>query len=81
MHRESEQYRFALIEGYRITLSRLEEQFKDKAVNLEEMETAVANQLSKKALCAPWRRSEAEREGCLEGMRLAANVFFRNIGR
>ena len=42
MNRESEQYRFARIEGYLITLARLEEQFKDTAVNLEEMEAAVA---------------------------------------
>ena len=47
MNRESEQYRFARIEGYRITLARLEEQFKDRAVNLEEMEAAVAEQLAK----------------------------------
>jgi hypothetical protein len=47
MHRESEQYRLALIEGYRITLSRLEEQFTDRAINLEEMEAAVSEQLAK----------------------------------
>ena len=42
MHLESEQYRFARVEGYIITLTRLQEQFEDTAVNLEEMETAVA---------------------------------------
>jgi hypothetical protein len=75
VHRESEQYRFALIEGYRITLSRLEEQFKDRAINLEEMEAAVSEQLAKETTCAVWRRSETERAGCREGVRLAALQF------
>jgi hypothetical protein len=75
MNRESEQYRFARIEGYRMTLSRLEERFKDSAVNVEEMEAAAAEQLSNRTLCAPWRRSEEERAGCHEGMRLAAVQF------
>jgi len=75
MHLESEQYRFARVEGYIITLARLQEQFEDTAVNLEEMETAVAGQLAKENLCAPWRTSETERAGCREGMRLAAHEF------
>ena len=75
MHRESEQYRFARIEGYLITLARLQEKFEDRAVNLEEMEAAVAEQLAKENLCAPWRTSETERAGCREGMRLAAHEF------
>jgi len=75
MHRESEQYRFARIEGYIITLARLQEQFEDTAVNLEEMETAVVGQLAKENLCAPWRTSEIERAGCRAGMRLAAIHF------
>jgi len=75
MNREAEQYRFARIEGYRITLSRLGEQFRDKAVNLEQMEAAIDKQLAKETLCAPWRRSEAERAGCSEGMRQAALEF------
>jgi hypothetical protein len=75
MNRESEQCRFARIEGYRMTLTRREEQFNDRAVNLEEMEAVVAEQLAKRTLCAPWRRSETERAGCREGMRLAALQF------
>ncbi len=75
MNRKSEQYRFARIEGYRITLMRLEEQFKDSAVNLDKMETAVIEQLATENLCAPWRRSETERAGCREGMRLATIEF------
>ncbi|MFZ0745104.1 MAG: hypothetical protein WAM85_11900 [Terracidiphilus sp.] len=75
MHRESEQYRFARIDGFVITLARLREQFEDRAVNLEEMEAAVVEQLAKENLCAPWRTSEAERAGCRAGMRLAAIQF------
>jgi hypothetical protein len=75
MIRESEEYRFARIEGYSITLTRLEEQFKDRAVNLEKMEAAVIEQLAKENLCAPWRTSETERAGCRVGMRLAAIQF------
>jgi len=75
MHRESEQYRFARIEGYIITLARLQEKFEDRAVNLEDMEAAVVEQLAKENLCAPWRTSETERAGRREGMRLAAHEF------
>lgn len=75
MTRESEQYRFARIEGYLITLARLEEEFEDTAVDLEEMEAAVAKQLAKENLCAQWRTSESERAACREGMRLAALQF------
>lgn len=75
MNRESRPYRLARIEGYRITLNRLEEQFKDTAVSLDEMEAAVEKQLAKETLCTPWRKSETERAGCREGMRLAALRF------
>jgi hypothetical protein len=75
MDRESEQYRFARIEGYIIMLARLQEKFEDRAVNLEEMEASVVEQLAKENLCAPWRTSETERAGCREGMRLAALQF------
>ena len=75
MHRDSKQYRFARIEGYRITLARLKAQFKDRAINLEKMEAAVAEHLTQEGRCAPWRRSESERAGCREGMRLAALEF------
>jgi hypothetical protein len=75
MNRESEQYRFARVEAYHTTLAHLEKQFKDRAVNLEEMEAAVARELGRERLCAPWRKSENERAGCREGMRLAARQF------
>lgn len=75
MNRESKQYRFARMEGYIITLARLQEQFEDTAVNLDEMEAAVASHLAKENSCAPWRTSETERAGCREGIRVAARQF------
>ena len=72
---ESEQYRYARIEGYRITLAHLEDRFRDAAVNLEQMEAAVVEQLAEETLCAPWRTSKTERAGCRVGMRLAALQF------
>ena len=45
MDRESEQYRFASIEAYHTTMALLEQQFRDRAVNREEMEAAVAGNL------------------------------------
>ncbi|MGB6868818.1 MAG: hypothetical protein WBD93_04330 [Acidobacteriaceae bacterium] len=75
MNRESEQYRFARLEAYHATLAHLEEQFRDRAINLGEMEAAVAEHLGKEWLCAPWRKSESERAGCREGMRLAGLQF------
>lgn len=75
MDRESELYRFARVEGYRITMARLVEQFKDRTVNLEEMEDAVRSQLAGRALCTPWRRTEIDQAGCREGMRRAGLQF------
>lgn len=75
MDRESEPYRFARVEAYHATRACLEKQFSDRAVNLEEMEAAVARQLARETCCASWRRSEIERAGCREGMRLAALQF------
>jgi hypothetical protein len=75
MNRESEEYRLARIEAYRITLARLGNQFCDKAVNLEKMQEFAASELANEAHCAPWRQSETERAGCREGMRIAAAEF------
>ena len=75
MNRKSEEYRFARIEALHITLARLEGQFRDKAVNLDEMEAAADSELANEAPCAPWRQSEAERAGCREGVRLAVSHF------
>jgi hypothetical protein len=75
MNRESEEYRFARIEAYRITLARLGNQFCDKAVNLEKIQEFAASELANEADCAPWRQSETERAGCREGMQVAAAEF------
>jgi len=74
-NRESEHYRFARLEAYHAELAHLKEQFRDRAVNLGEMEAAVAEHLRQEWLCAPWRKSENERAGCREGMRLAGLQF------
>jgi len=76
MNRELEQYRFARIEGYRLTQSRLQEQFMEKAVDLDGLERTVRLELSTTAPLAPWRKSEMEQVGCREGRRLAALEFF-----
>ena len=76
MNREMEQYRFARIEGYRITHARLQEQFVDKGISFEALECAVALELAATLPCAPWRKSEIEQVACREGMRLAALEFF-----
>ena len=84
MNRESEEFRFARIEAYRITLARLGNQFCDKAVNLEKIQEFAASELTKEVHCAPWRQSETERAGCREGMRLAVIQFltqYRDIMR
>lgn len=76
MNRELEQYRFARIEGHRITRARLEAQFKDGIMNLDDLENAIAHQLTTDQPCAPWRKSEGEQAGCRDGRQLAALEFF-----
>ena len=77
MNAEFQQYRFARIEGHNITRARLEAQFKDGITNLNELEEAIAEQLTAEGTnCAPWRKSEIEQTAYREGMRLAALEFF-----
>ena len=76
MQREFQQYCLARIEGYRITRARLETQFKNRIISIDELENAVTQQLAVESTCAPWRTSEIERTGCREGSRLAALEFF-----
>jgi len=82
MHRESEQHRFALIEGYRITLSRLEEQFKDRAINLSKKWRQPSPINSRKKLLA---RRGADRKPSARAVAKACDLppfsFFRSIGR
>lgn len=76
MDHEFQQYRFARIEGQNITRARLEAQFKDGITGLEELEKAIEQQLTMEPTCTPWRKSETERAGCREGMRMAALEFY-----
>jgi len=77
MNAEFQQYRFARIEGHSITRARLEAQFKSGIADLEEFENAIAQQLAAEATnCAPWRKSEIEKSGYQDGMRMAALEFF-----
>jgi hypothetical protein len=76
MNREFQQYRFARIEGQKITRARLEAQFKDGIHDLQELEKAVEQQLTTETTCTPWRTSEVEQTGCREGMRMAALEFY-----
>ena len=77
MNAEFQRYRFARIEGHNITRARLEAQFRNGIADLEELEKAIANQLTAQLTnCAPWRKSEIEQTGCREGMRMAALEFF-----
>ena len=54
MNAEFQQYRFARIEGHNITRARLEAQFKNGITDLDELEKAIAQQLTAAAyeLCA-----------------------------
>ena len=76
MNREFQQYRFARIEAQNITRARLEAQFRDGITDPEQLEKAMEQQLTMEPTCTPWRKSEAERAGCREGMRMAALEFY-----
>ena len=77
MNAEFQQYRFARIEGHNITRARLEAQFTSGITDLDELENAIAKQLTAEPTnCARWRKSEIEQTGCREGMRMAALEFF-----
>ena len=77
MNAEFQQYRFARIEGHNVTRARLEAHFTNGINDLDELEKAIAQQLAAPATnCAPWRKSEIEKTGCQDGVRLAALEFF-----
>ena len=71
-----QQYRFARVEGRNITRTRLEAQFRDGITDLEELENAIEQQLTRAPMCTPWRKSEVEQIGSDEGMRMAALEFY-----
>jgi hypothetical protein len=81
MIREFEQYRFARIEGRNVTRARLQSQFKDGINDLDELEKAIALELTMETPCAPWRKSEIEQIGCRDGMRRAIHEFFGELRR
>jgi hypothetical protein len=81
MNREFEQYRFARIEGRNVTRARLQSQFKDGINDLDELEKAIALELTMETPCTPWRKSEIEQIGCREGTRLAIHEFFGELRR
>ena len=81
MNREFEQYRFARIEGRNVTRARLQIQFKDGINDLDELEKAIALELTMETPCVPWRKSEIEQIGCREGGRLAIHEFLRELRR
>jgi hypothetical protein len=69
-------YRFALIEAKNITRARLEAEFRDGIASANALEKAIERQLTKEQSCTPWRTTEAEQRGSLEGMRMAALEFY-----
>jgi hypothetical protein len=81
MNREFQQYRFAWIEAHNIAGARLESQFKDGINDLDELEKAIALELTMETPCTPWRKSEIEQIGCREGTRLAIHEFFGELRR
>ena len=77
MNAEFQRYRFAKIEGQNVTRARLEAQFKNRITDLDELENAIAKQLTAEPTnCAPWRETEMEQTGCREGIRMAALEFY-----
>lgn len=76
MNLEFQQYRFARIEAQNITRARLEAQFKDDVNDPDEFARAIERLLTMKPTCTPWRNSEVEQAGSLDGMRMAALEFY-----
>lgn len=69
-------YRFAWIEAKNITRARLEAEFRDGIVSTSAFEKAIERRLTGEQSCTPWRVTEAEQRGSLEGMRMAALEFY-----
>ena len=74
MDQEFREYRFARIEGHRITQARLQAKFKNGISDLDSLETAIEQVLTDEA--GPWRTGDIEQEGFREGARLAALDFY-----
>jgi len=75
MNRESERYGFARGEVYHTTLARLEEQFRDRAVNLEKWRPPLPGTLQEKLSARRGVGRKTSAQACREGMRLAGLQF------
>jgi hypothetical protein len=69
-------YRFAWIEAKNITRTRLEAEFRDGIGSAVALENAIERQLTAEQSCTPWRVTEAEQRGSLDGARMAALEFY-----
>jgi hypothetical protein len=69
-------YRFAWIEAKNITRARLEAEFKDGIATAHALEEAIERHLAAERTCTPWRVTEAEQRGSVEGLRMAALEFY-----
>jgi hypothetical protein len=76
MNPEFQEYRFARIEARNITRARLETQFKDGIVGLEEVEKAIEQLITTEPICTPWHTSKVEQAGSRDGTRMAALEFY-----
>ncbi len=80
MNSDFQRYRFARIEGHNITRARLGTQFRNGITDLDEVESAIAKELTAEPTnCAPWRKTEVEQTGCREGIRMAALEFYWSL--
>src|SRR5215471_1871568 len=69
-------YRFAWIEAKNITRARLEAEFGNGITSASALENAIERQLTTKRPCAPWRVTDAEQRGSLDGAQMAALEFY-----
>jgi hypothetical protein len=76
MSRTFQLYRFAWIEAKNITRARLEAEFRDGIASAQALESAIERQLTTERTCTPWRVTDAEQRGSLEGIRMAALEFY-----
>lgn len=76
MNQQFREYRFARIEAEKITRAHLEAQFKDGITGTDELEKTIERLLKMQRTCTPWRNSEVEQAGSIDGMRMAALEFY-----
>ena len=69
-------YRFAWIEAKNITRARLGAEVRDGIATAHALENAIERQLTTDRTCTPWRVTDAEQRGSLDGARMAALEFY-----